>query len=61
MIQYASREMILIHLGQADSEIKKKKTNLCILQPGNTPYMSELRSSSDGCQLGKHLSPLPAC
>lgn len=58
-----SREMLLIHRSQVGlaSEISQEKENKShTLQPGNTLYISEVSSSIDGCQLGKHLSPLPA-
>lgn len=64
MMAYASWEMLLIHCSQVGfaSEITQEKENKShTLYPGNTLYISEVSSSVDGCQLGKHLSPLPVC
>lgn len=63
MIQCASREMLFIHHRQVGfaSKISQEKENKShTLQPGNTLCISEVRSSTDGCQLGKHRSHLPA-
>lgn len=62
-MMYASREMLFIQRSQVGlaSEISQEKENKShTLQPGNTLYISEVSSSIDGCQLGKHLSPLSA-
>lgn len=56
--------MLLIQRSQVGlaTEISQEKENKShTLQPGNTLYISEVSSSVDGCQLGKHLSPLPVC
>lgn len=64
MIKCANREMFFIHFSQIDLLLgmnREKENKSYSLQPGNTLYISEVSSSIDGCQLGKHLSTLPVC
>ena len=60
IMMYASREIQRSQVGLT-SEISQEKENKSHTLPqGNTLYISDVCSSVDGCQLGKHLSPLPA-
>lgn len=64
MMAYARREMLLIHRSQVSlalESIQEKETKSYTLEPVNTLYISEVSSSIDGCQVGKHLSLLPVC